>query len=151
MKRSMVLFTCLAATVLAFSLQAGEMENPELVRVPITWHQAAMTDGEGLYAELCAVCHGVDGSGGGPAAEALNTPLPDLTLCKRRHDGVFPHATVESAIRGESRIAAHGTVDMPIWGHVFADARPDFKPARRWALAEQRIHNLTSYLESIQK
>ena len=34
---------------------------------------------------------------------------------------------------------------------VFADARPDRKSGMRWALAEQRIQNLASYIETIQK
>ena len=56
----------------AFGLEAVEKEDtsPKVVQVPISWHQAAMSDGEQLYTELCAVCHGVEGVGDGPAAKA---------------------------------------------------------------------------------
>ena len=151
MKRSLIVIACVAIFTVAIGLEAVEKEQPELVQVPISWHQAALTDGEELYVELCAVCHGLKGAGDGPAAKALAKPVPDLTLIKMNADGVFPRQAVEKAIRGQSDIAAHGTVDMPIWGHVFADARPDRKPGSRWALAEQRIQNLAGYVETIQK
>ena len=151
MKRSLVVVACLAILSIAVVLEAQEKEAPEVVQVPISWHQAALTDGEALYVELCAVCHGMEGKGDGPAAPALADPVPDLTTIKMNADGVFPRDGIEKTIRGQDRVAAHGTMDMPIWGHVFADARPDRKPGLRWALAEQRIQNLASYIETIQK
>ncbi len=149
MRNSLVVLACLAALVLAFTVEAAEKE--EVVQVPLTWQKAALSDGEELYVELCAVCHGVDGTGGGPAAEALAKPLPDLTAISAANKGVFPRADVEKAIRGQAEIAAHGSLEMPIWGRAFFDARPDLKQGQRWALAEQRIFNLTEYLESIQE
>lgn len=149
MRRSLVVLACLAALVLAFTLEAAEKQ--EVVEVPLTWQKAALSNGKELYVELCAVCHGMDGTGGGPAAKALAKPLPDLTAISAANDGVFPRAEVEKAIRGQGEIAAHGSMEMPIWGRAFYDARPDFKPGRRWAVAEQRIFNLTEYLASIQE
>lgn len=153
MKRSLVVVVCLVLVVAAFAVEAMARQDdaPEVVEVPITWHEAGLTDGKELYVGLCAVCHGVTGIGDGPAAPALAKPVPDLTLLSQAADGVFPREGVEKAIRGQSQVAAHGTLEMPIWGHVFADARPDRKSGMRWALAEQRIQNLASYIETIQQ
>lgn len=117
---------------------------------PLTWQQAALTDGEELYVELCAVCHGSGGVGDGPAASALKTAVPDLTALAAQNDGTFPRKEVEDYITGKSRVVSHGTVDMPIWGDVFETARLDWKPFRQSALARQRIYNLTEYLSEIQ-
>ncbi len=152
MRRSVVVLTCLTLLAVAASLAAVEKEQPvKVVQVPISWHQAALSDGAELYAELCAVCHGMEGTGNGPAAKAVAKPVPDLTLIKLQNDGVFPRKEIDQAIRGRSDVRAHGTLDMPMWGRVFADARLDRKPGLRWALAEQRIHNLTAHLETIQR
>ena len=117
---------------------------------PVSWLQAALTDGEELYLEFCAVCHGKGGLGDGPAAGALTNTVPDLTTLAAENDGVFPREQVQNSIVGESRVISHGTIDMPIWGQVFEDARPDWKPLRRQALAKQRVNNLTEYLATIQ-
>ncbi len=100
--------------------------------------------------ELCAVCHGAGGKGDGPAAAALNQAVPDLTMVAAHSGGVFPHEDVERAITGETRVVAHVTLEMPIWGTVFADVRPDWKGFRREGFARQRIYNLTSHLETLQ-
>jgi mono/diheme cytochrome c family protein len=129
---------------------SGVIAGEGIQEAPLTWKQAALSDGEELYTELCAVCHGADGKGAGPAAVALKEPVPDLTLLAKHNEGVFPAEGVQKAITGEAGIASHGTTGMPIWGRAFADSRLDFKPFRREALAKQRIFNLSSYLESIQ-
>jgi mono/diheme cytochrome c family protein len=117
---------------------------------PLTWRQAALTDGGELYAELCAVCHGTDTKGDGPAAAALKKQVPYLTGLAAKNDGTFPRRKVQDAIAGKSRIVSHGTIDMPIWGQAFENVRPDFKEFRRTALARQRIYKLTEYVASIQ-
>ncbi|MGA8223396.1 MAG: cytochrome c [Candidatus Acidiferrales bacterium] len=35
-------------------------------------------DGKELFAKKCAICHGKDASGNGPAAKAFNPPIPSL-------------------------------------------------------------------------
>ena len=118
---------------------------------PLTWQQAALTDGEDLYLELCAVCHGSGGKGDGPAAPAMTKPVPDITTLAAKNDGKFPREVVEDSITGESRAISHGTIDMPIWGQVFEDAaRSDWKAFRREGQAKQRIYNLIEYLATIQ-
>ncbi len=146
MKALPVLFGTIVVIMVA-STTFGEVE---VKQAPLTWQQAALTDGEQLYLELCAVCHGESGKGNGPAASALKAAVPDLTSLAATNDGEFPRQAVEQAIAGESRVTSHGTIDMPIWGQAFKDVRPDMKQFRRDALARQRIFNLTEYLATIQ-
>jgi len=40
---------------------------------------AALAQGQGIYNDRCAVCHGQDGKGNGPAAVALSPNPPDFT------------------------------------------------------------------------
>jgi len=77
-------------------------------------------EGPDLYAEYCAVCHGKDGKGGGPAAAALKKEPADLTQLARKNGGKFDELRVLGVINGSDVVAAHGSRDMPIWGTVFA-------------------------------
>lgn len=43
-------------------------------------------------------------------------------------------------------MAAHGSKDMPIWGRAFAALSPHDD-----AVVQQRISNLTSYVNSLQE
>jgi mono/diheme cytochrome c family protein len=146
MKALPVLFGTMVVIMVA-STTFGEVE---VKQAPLTWQQAALSDGEQLYLELCAVCHGKSGMGDGPAASALKKAVPDLTGLAAANEGEFPRHKVEQSIAGESRVTSHGTIDMPIWGQAFKDVRPDMKQFRRDALARQRIFNLTEYLATIQ-
>jgi len=147
MKKLPVLFGIFVAIIVAGTTFA----EVEVKEAPLTWQQAALTDGEELYLELCAVCHGTGGKGDGPAAPAMTKPVPDLSILAARNDGKFPREVVEDSIAGKSRVVAHGTIDMPIWGQVFEDAaRTDWKAFRREGQAKQRIFNLTEYLATIQ-
>lgn len=146
MKTLPVLFGIIAVIIVT----SATFAQVQIKEVPLTWHQAALTDGEELYLELCAVCHGKGGLGDGPAASAMTKAVPDLTLLAAKNDGTFPRKEVEDSIAGENRVISHGTIDMPIWGQAFENVRPDWKQFRRKALAKQRIYNLTEYLETIQ-
>jgi len=146
MKKLSVLVGIIAVIIFA-GTTFGQVE---IKKAPLTWTQAALTDGGELFAELCATCHGVGAKGDGPAASALTKEVPDLTGLAAKNDGEFPRQEVEKSIAGKSRVVSHGTIDMPIWGQAFEDVRPDWKPYRRSALARQRIYNLTEYLATIQ-
>jgi mono/diheme cytochrome c family protein len=146
-KKLPVLFGMIVAIIVAGTAFA----EVEVKEAPLTWQQAALTDGEGLYLELCTVCHGSGGKGDGPAATAMTKPVPDLTVLAAKNEGKFPREAVEDSIAGESRVVSHGTIDMPIWGQVFEDAaRTDWKAYRREGQAKQRIYDLTEYLETLQ-
>ena len=117
---------------------------------PLKWQDVAKLDGDVVFNNLCAVCHGTGGKGDGSAVSALETAVPDLTVLAANNDGVYPHKKVESAITGKARVVAHGTTDMPVWGQLFLELRRDWKPARREAFAHQQIQALTTHIESLQ-
>jgi len=143
------LITSLAIIVL-ITFANPAIGQVKIKEAPLTWQQAALTDGEELFHELCAACHGVSGTGDGPAASAMAKPVSNLTILTASNDGVFPFKQVEKSITGKSQVVAHGTIDMPVWGQRFEELRPDWKQFRRKALARQRIYNLTLHIESLQ-
>ena len=102
-------------------------------------------EGAALYREYCATCHGRDATGNGPAALALRQSPPDLTRISQRNRGSFPRERVKNYISGESDILSHGSREMPIWGPIFRQADRDYE------LGEIRLHNVTVYVESLQK
>lgn len=101
--------------------------------------------GDEMYVNYCAVCHGRDGKGAGPAASALKAMPTDLTKLSANNGGKYPAMHVSSVIRGEANLPAHGSKEMPVWGPLF------------WRMSQghegevqQRIANLNSYIESLQ-
>ena len=108
-------------------------------------HDTSLTKGVDLYQRYCAVCHGKDGKGGGPAAAALKAAPSDLTQLASRNGGKFPVGTVRQLLGGGSSTPAHGSAEMPIWGPVFRAMSPDQN------IAKLRVDNLLRYLESIQQ
>lgn len=145
-----LLFIVGSLAALAFVAVAAATPEVEVKQAPLTWQQAAQTDGAALFVDACAACHGMDAKGNGPAAVALAVPVPDLTGLALGHGGVFPAAEVEKTITGQGEVAAHGSLEMPVWGKVFEDVRADRKPGERWGFARLRILALTEYLESVQ-
>jgi hypothetical protein len=100
--------------------------------------------GAELYQQHCAVCHGGDLKGGGPALDPYRTP-PDLTTLARRHGGKFPEAYISNVLRNGLVMPAHGPAQMPVWGTDFA---ADRSAESQVAL---RITNLTNYIKSFQE
>jgi mono/diheme cytochrome c family protein len=101
--------------------------------------------GRDSFAFYCATCHGPGGKGDGPAAAALKTAPPDLTLLTRRAGGTYPHSQVEAFVTGAGRaVPAHGSGEMPVWGPIFRSLDPSDTRVK------VRLANLVQYLESIQ-
>lgn len=96
------------------------------------------------YKTYCAVCHGDQAKGDGPAATALKKVPADLTTISKRHGGKFSSADVEGVIDGQNVMVSHGTRDMPIWGPVFKAIATDD------SVAKLRVANLIDYIKSIQ-
>jgi mono/diheme cytochrome c family protein len=96
-----------------------------------------------MFTTYCAVCHGKDGKGDGPAAKALAKTPADLTKLAARNNGTFPDLKVRRYIEGLDEVAAHGTRDMPMWGDLFRALNRD--------TAQIRIASLAEYLKSMQK
>jgi len=125
----------------------GIAQTTQIKDVPIKPTSAA--SGKQMYTNYCAVCHGADGRGNGPAASSLKTSPTDLTMLAKTNGGQFPDTHIASVLQFGSETAAHGSADMPIWGTAFRSlakgtAAPD-------AQEHQRIANLTNYLKSLQQ
>lgn len=121
--------------------------TPTLKRVPI--QPTSSVSGQQMYATYCAVCHGKDGTGNGPAASAMRISPTDLTVLSRKNGGVFPGDHINSVLKFGVNTPAHGTADMPIWGDLMLTLN---KTSPNSAMeVHQRITNLTDYLKQIQK
>jgi mono/diheme cytochrome c family protein len=101
-------------------------------------------EGKDLFREYCAVCHGVDAKGGGPAASALKKKVPDITLLAQSHKGKYPALAVQVAIKGGNGIVEHGPGEMPIWGPIFSHT------GQEKDLGQMRVSALVTYIEKIQ-
>jgi len=112
----------------------------------------SVASAEEMFGSYCAVCHGKDMKGAGPAASALKIPPPDLTALSRRHQGQFPEGYVMTVLRnGVQQAKAHGSPEMPIWADLFGQISLG-SPHGGVDSAEVklRIHNMVQYLESAQ-
>lgn len=126
----------LAAAALAACDRAPDMPEPR--------------DGRSLYGESCAVCHGADGTGGGPLADDLGLEPPDLTQIASRNGGTFPTTQVLSTIDGYSR-GERDKPGMPEFGSLLdGDLIPVETDDGRMTPTPRRLVALTEYLESIQ-
>ena len=117
-------------------------QNTVIKQVPV--RTTRTLEGPDLYAEYCAVCHGKDGRGGGPAAAALKKEPPDLTQLARKNGGKFDELRVREVITGSDVVAAHGSRDMPTWGTVFASM------SNNEGMRRIRINMLVKHIETLQ-
>lgn len=101
--------------------------------------------GREMYMEYCAVCHGKDAKGGGPAASELKRTPPDLSTLAKRNGGKFPYTEVSNTLRFGTTVPAHGSREMPIWGRLFGSLNTSHDVE-----VHQRVVNLTNYLASVQ-
>ena len=140
-----IILSAILATgsVFAASQQAPAQTSPSVKHVPIT--NSPSNSGKEMFNNYCAVCHGSDGKGGGPAASAMKTPPTDLTLLARKNGGKYPAAHVAAILKGQATTVAHGSQDMPIWGPLFSSISQG-----RDAEVQQRIANLVQYIETLQ-
>ena len=141
----MPLLAMLALCALASVLGVFAQDKPVIKHVAI---KATSPDGAEMFKEYCAVCHGMTGEGNGPAAAALKKVPGNLTRLSERNNGKFPSNHVTAVIEGRDGVDAHGTREMPIWGSLFRSLESGANPNIQ---AELRIHNLTKYVESIQR
>lgn len=129
---------------LAVAQQAAPAQSETKVKhVPIT--NTPSNSGKDMYHSYCAVCHGKDGKGGGPAASAMKTPPTDLTTLAQKNGGKYPASHIAAVIRGQATTPSHGSQDMPIWGPLFSSISQGHE-----SQVQQRITNLVSYIETIQ-
>lgn len=100
--------------------------------------------GRDSFQMYCASCHGPAGHGDGPVASELRSRPADLSTLAQRNEGAFPRDRVRRLVSGDAALSAHGTSEMPVWGLMFRMFESD-------ARVRERIENLLTYLESLQK
>jgi len=131
----------LLSAAFAVAQQAG---TTQIKHVPVKATNAA--SGQEMYASYCAVCHGANATGNGPAQSALKIQATDLTTLAQKNGGKYPGLHVSSVLRGDAELAAHGSKDMPVWGPLFRNMSQGHD-----AEVQQRIANINAYIESLQK
>src|SRR5579872_997497 len=136
---SVYLLLALAGGLLCLAANAQEKT---VKKVPA--RATVAVDGKSLFNQYCAVCHGQDAKGGGPAAEAMKNNPTDLTQISRQNGGKFPDQKILADLKGDSPNKAHGSADMPIWGPIFSNMNASLNQG------QTRMYSLLSYLESIQ-
>ncbi len=114
--------------------------------------QEEMPYGEAEFLNSCAACHGERGMGDGPLASVLTTSPADLTRLSEGNKGAFPYYRVFSVIDGRYLVPGHGEREMPVWGQQFVeeDAKT-YGPNGGELITTERIHELTSYIETLQR
>lgn len=85
------------AYFLATAVQAGTTGLPQN---PIPPNAASVARGAALYQQNCAICHGPEGRGNGPAARGLNPPPVDLTVHGNQHPPGQMFLWISQGIRG---------------------------------------------------
>jgi len=130
-------------SALAVPQEAPAKTPPVVKHVRMT--KTSPTSGKEMFENYCAVCHGKDAKGGGPAASALNVPPADLTALARKEGGKYPSAHVASVLRGQADLAPHGSKDMPVWGPLFFSISQGHD-----AEVQQRLANLVAYIGTLQ-
>ncbi|SRR5271166_1865905 len=148
MSRNKLIIT-FAALMLAANLAASQDQSQGSSEKTIqhsTIKTTSPASGKEMFNAYCAVCHGTDGKGNGPAASALKVPPTNLTLLSKNNGGKYPSMKVNATVRGTAELPAHGSKDMPVWGPLF------------WGMShghesevEQRVANLTHYIETLQE
>ena len=136
----MIRHVLVAVVVFAFSAGAA-VAQPTIKQAPIK--QVPVSDAPLMFNTYCAVCHGKEGKGNGPAAAALAKVPADLTRISARNGGKFPDVRVRRYIEGLDEVAAHGTRDMPMWGGLFNALSRD--------TAQLRVVALADYVKSLQQ
>src|ERR1019366_2717790 len=119
--------------VVGVGLLAHPGEKPQATQAP-----ADTSAGSDMFREHCAVCHGIDGKGRGPAASAFRIRPADLTALTKKNGGKFPGAEISKELKSVDQ-APHGSHEMPIWGAFFSELSPKSE-------AELRIRNLVKYI-----
>ena len=124
-------------------LSQTQEKKTEVKHVPAPATSPA--SGKEMFKTYCAPCHGESGKGDGPAAPALKTPPSDLTTLAKNNGGKFPADRVASILHGQGSVTAHGNREMPVWGPVFWQMSHGHETE-----VQQRVVNLTHYIESLQ-
>ena len=107
--------------------------------------------GERLFADHCAVCHGLEARGDGPMTAILSVAPADLTILSNSNDGVFPADRIIRRIDGTTEVLAHGG-PMPVFG-MLLEGPSDviLAPDGSEIIAAESIVEITAWLQEIQE
>jgi mono/diheme cytochrome c family protein len=136
--RIAVLLVISGAVVAALSAQSSS----SIKKVPLS--PTSPVSGKQMFETYCAVCHGPEGKGNGPAAKALKSVPTDLTRLSAQNQGKYPEMRVTNTLVRPD-VAAHGSHEMPIWGDLFRSLGNGTND-----MVTLRVVNLTSYAKSLQ-
>ena len=140
------IFGITLATAIAAGVVYASQSTSNTLVIPVS--KVPANDGEQMFVDYCASCHGLDGKGKGPVAIAIKQQPTDLTLLSKNNGGKFPATHVVSVLQFGTANPAHGTAQMPVWGPALGtiDSSMTQKDARAI-----RIRNLSLYLQSLQQ
>ena len=142
--RVMKFITVALIVISAIAVAQTATQTPPVVKhVPIT--NAPSNSGKEMFNSYCAVCHGTNAKGDGPAASAMKVAPTDLTTLAQKNGGKYPAAHVGSVIRGQGTLPSHGSEDMPVWGRLFSSISQGHD-----AQVQQRVANLVEYIGTLQ-
>lgn len=136
MRRFLLIVAALAVASATIAAQQAKVEKGPIKPV-------AASDAGKMFDTYCAVCHGKDGRGTGPAAKSLTKAPADLTKLAANNKGAYPETKVKRYIEGADEVAAHGTRDMPMWGDLFNSLNRD--------TTQIRIQALSDYIKAMQQ
>jgi mono/diheme cytochrome c family protein/Tol biopolymer transport system component len=94
--------------------------------IPLRVDTQTILTGQQLYRSYCATCHGTSGRGDGPAAQSLDTPLPDLV----------------------PRVQPGVQTDADLYQRIAASTPGSAMPAYGEQLSEEQIWQLVAYLRT---
>ena len=91
---SMKIVIWMFAVLIVFTCTVGAQDQTPAQTTKTIQHApikaTSPASGGEMYKTYCAVCHGTDGKGGGPAASALKVPPTDLTQLSKKNGGKYP-------------------------------------------------------------
>jgi mono/diheme cytochrome c family protein len=144
LKKSMILLGMLVVAASVCLAQTNTDQKAVVKQTAIK--QTSASSGKEMFTQYCAPCHGVQGKGNGPAANAMKSQPTDLTQLARKNNGDFPANHVASVLKfGEGAASAHGSADMPVWGPLLQSLDKFHDTG-----VQQRVSNLVSYIETLQ-
>lgn len=97
------------------------------------------------FEQLCAPCHGIDGTG--KVRDLVEANPPDLTDLSLSNNGKFPFDKVYRIVDGRQMLNSHKRFAMPFWG-IYLQKQGTHESE---AAVKQRITEIVRYVEIIQK
>ena len=101
----------------------------------------------------CAMCHGLDGKGGGVMSTYLNRQPTNLTTLAKTNGGILPMDRMYAMIDGTREVPGHGTRDMPTWGFDYRVKAAEYYmdvPYNPEVYVRGKILSLIEYINRIQ-